>query len=191
MITTTDIINKVDNDGNIIVTKIRKTYNGSTIVKEEYLNNEDKSHRDGDLPASIEYYNDKTISIEKWYQNGEIHRDEDQPGSILYYKNGKINTKTWYKNGKRYRDNNLPNCINYNNAGYVTWEKWYQDNKLHRPVKNGPARIEYKNNKLVREYYYLDGKLVEKPLDKIFDEISKFSKEDIAKFIEMLKLIKK
>jgi hypothetical protein len=162
IITTTDIINKVDNNGNIILTKIRKTYNGSTIVKEEYLNNEDKSHRDGDLPAYIKYFTTGNVYVKQWHQNDCVHRDEDKPAIILYDKEGNIMS-----------------------------EEWYQNNKAHRVIEKGPAYIEYNKNKTIKEEkYYLDGKLVEKS-SNVIDEISKFSNEDILKCLEILKIIKK
>lgn len=218
MITTTDIINKLDKNNNVVVTKIRKIYNGSTIVKEQFLNSKDELHRDEDEPADIHYFNGKKcVSIwykngkkhrdedkpalirynafgyvfsEEWYQNDEIHRDGDQPGFMLYYKNEKIHRRAWYKHGKQYRDNDLPNCVDYDNEGNIISEKWYKDDKFHRPIENGPAIIEYNNNKIIKECYYLDGKLLENPINLI-NEIIKFSNEDILKCLEILKIMKK
>jgi hypothetical protein len=141
MITITDIINKVDNNGNIIVTKIRKTYNGSTIIREDYLNNEDKFHRDGDLPARIRYYNDKTVSIEMWYQNGKKHRDNNLPAYIEYCNNIQY-LSIWYKDGIKHRDNDLPAQVRiYPKSGRVNCYTWYENGIISR--NDNPAFIVY------------------------------------------------
>jgi hypothetical protein len=55
--TTTDIINKLDENGNIVTTKLKKVYKYGILQEKYYLNNKNKLHRDEDKPAQIEYFN--------------------------------------------------------------------------------------------------------------------------------------
>src|ERR1700739_1386909 len=58
---------------------------------------ESKLHRDGDLPAVIQF--DGTL---KWFKNGKMHREGDKPAFI----SGWSGNKCWYKNGLTHRDGN-------------------------------------------------------------------------------------
>jgi hypothetical protein len=87
--TTTDIINKLDENGNIVTTKLKKVYKYGILQEKYYLNNKNKLHRDEDKPAQIEYFN-KNKYIYTWYQNGKKHRDGDLPAYIRCFINGNI-----------------------------------------------------------------------------------------------------
>lgn len=192
MITTTDIINIVDKNDNIEIIKIKKTYKNGMIIREQFLNDKDELHRDDkDSPADIHYLNNETY-LSVWYKNGNIHRDGDLPAYIGHSAIGNEYIKQWYQNDCVHRDGDKPAIIQYDIEGNIISEEWYQNDKPHRSVEKGPAYIEYNNNKTIKkEKYYLDGELVEKPVNNLIDKISKFSDEDIAKCLEILELIKK
>ena len=66
---------------------------GSIIWKNE----NDKVHREGDMPAMI--WSDGS---QFWYKSGQYHRDGDKPAAI--YPDG---TRYWYLYGKCYKDKRL------------------------------------------------------------------------------------
>jgi hypothetical protein len=138
-------------------------------------------------------YKWKYIYIKEWYKDNELHRDGDEPARIEYRDNNKeiIISKIWYKNGKKHRDNDLPAEIKYDMEGSViTSESWYQNDKLHRAIENGPAYVQYKENKIMKEFYYLNHKLIKENNNVIIDKISKFNEEKLIKCLEILKLMK-
>lgn len=64
-------------------------------------------HRDGGLPAVIEYYGKAAASPVKkqiWIQAGNRHRQGDRPAVIEYYKDGKEKERGYWKDGKLHRD---------------------------------------------------------------------------------------
>jgi antitoxin component YwqK of YwqJK toxin-antitoxin module len=184
-----DIINKVDENGNIIVTKIRKTYKNGIIIEEKYLNDKDEFYRDDDLPARITYFESGRVNSYTWYKNNVISRN-DNPAFIEYFDvdGDIIRRKTWYKNGNVHRNENLSAYVRYDINGNIKCEQWYQNGKLHRT--DGPAFVDYEENKIIKEEYYSNGIIVEKSL-RIIDEISKFDEEKIIKCLEILKIMGK
>jgi antitoxin component YwqK of YwqJK toxin-antitoxin module len=168
-------------------TAIKYTYKNDILIQVEYLNDKNELHRDNDLPACFQYFESGNVCSKIWYKNGQISRDGDKPSMKIYLDiYSKIsNSKYWHKNGILHRDNDLPAKIMTDNEGHVDYEMWYQNGELHRPI--GPAFIEYSKNKIIKENYYLNGALVEKPIDKI----SKFDEKDIIKCLEILEVMKK
>src|ERR1700757_5188039 len=72
-------------------------------------------HRDGDLPALVDWSDDKF-----WYKNGIAHRDNDLPAYIGFQ------GCEWVYNGKYHREGNYPAIIW--NDGIRDWyknDKWY------------------------------------------------------------------
>ena len=116
-----------------------------------YKNNE--IHREDDLPAHIEYYNNEqnNKSIEAWYINGEYHRDNDLPAEIDYNENGKTIMESWFISGYRHRITDNPSVIEYYDNGKKSVEIYFRNNSKHRI--NGPAEITYNQNQIIREYY--------------------------------------
>jgi hypothetical protein len=55
-------------------------------------------HRNGDLPAWIEYHDNRQKSCEKWYKNDKLHRDNKLPAWIDYKENGAIFQIKWLEN---------------------------------------------------------------------------------------------
>ena len=99
-----------------------------------YVNNRQvgANHRDGDLPAYIEYDENGNKINEKWFINGENHRDGDRPALIeYYYENGGKNQECWYVNSKYHRDGNLPAIITYDDYGNICGERWYVNGLYH------------------------------------------------------------
>jgi hypothetical protein len=184
----TDIINKLDKNNNVIVTKIRKTYENNILITIEYFNYKDELHRDEDEPAIIHHYHDGSCMKKVWYQNGKKHRDGDEPAEINY---DSSLLKIWYKNGKRHRDNDLPAIIRQETNGKLYYEEWYQNDKLHRPIENGPAIKKYDYyGKLVSELYYLEDEKFITNIDLI-KKISKFNREDLLECLKILETMKK
>lgn len=62
---------------------------------EEWYDNHEKLHRDGDLPAQIDSAGGKA-----WFQHGKLHRENDKPaieaanGDRAWYENGELSRKT-------------------------------------------------------------------------------------------------
>ncbi len=95
----------------------------------------DGSYRDNDLPTRICYHSDSgEIEQREWRLNYEWHRENDLPAVIEYYENGEIKSEQWYLNGKRHRENNKPAAIGYNENGVIVFEEWYLNGELVKPV---------------------------------------------------------
>lgn len=123
---------------------------------------------------------------ERWYNNGTIHRDNDKPALIIYYINGNVDNEIWYIYGKKtritfdnpseiqynkntskkfeaysdtsgkiYRENG-PSLVHYDYNGIKVRELWFTERMLHR--LDGPADIEYKDDKISNIKYYLFNK---------------------------------
>jgi hypothetical protein len=186
IVITTDFINEFVNN-EIILTKTKKTYVGSVLIKLESFNDKDelhklnapaiinydnngkkiskywykngKLHRDEDKYAYAEYDNSGWHKVQKWYKDGKIHRDGDLPAQIVYNKDDKI-TKTWYKDDEIFRDNNLAPIIDYD-FGYVYMKTWCnKDGTIHRDG-DLPAREYYSsyNEILMAKTWYKNGNI--------------------------------
>ena len=66
------------------ITSIIFTSNSCKWLKDGFL------HRDRDLPAYTEFYEEGNIKIQIWYQNGVIYREGNKPSKITYFKDGSI-----------------------------------------------------------------------------------------------------
>jgi antitoxin component YwqK of YwqJK toxin-antitoxin module len=130
-----------------------------------YKNN--KIHRDNDLPSYISYHYNGNIREKIWHKYGKLYRDNDLPVYIEYDDDGNIIREEWRVYSGIHRYNDLPACILYDKEGNIISKTWYQNGKKHRPVENGPARIIYNNN-IIEKEYYLNDKLVEKPIKKLY-----------------------
>jgi antitoxin component YwqK of YwqJK toxin-antitoxin module len=80
-------------------------------------------------PAFI-YYKDGQIITQEWHKKGVIHRDGDLPAIIEYNNSGKVIEKYYYKKGEFHRDGDLPAYIKYDNNGKVTCQEYYRNGKL-------------------------------------------------------------
>ncbi len=170
--------------------KVLHRENGPAIVSifgdDEYYRN-GLLHRDGDLPAFIDYRG----KIQRYFKHGVMTREGDKPSEYNYgdikYTNEKgethrengpavitaDGTEKWYFNGKLHRDGVKPAIYNKN----MTLVKFYKNGNIHRDgdlpasVENGRTSY-YRNGKLHRdgdmpavietngtEIYYKDGNI--------------------------------
>lgn len=159
-----------------------------------YYNKNGMLHGTEMFPAFIEYCVDGiTIKSKHWYKNDKLHRING-PAIEEYYVNSYIiDREIWYKNDLLHRDGDEPAYI-----AYYKWNgdirkfkerKWYQNDKLHRPKANGPAIIRSTIDGVEDVKYYVDNILLKEEEDDYLEIIKKFSKEDIKKCIEFLKII--
>ena len=91
--------------------------NGQTMEETWLLNG--RCHREGDLPARIEYYRSGRVRQAKWYLNGQKHRAGDQPAELEYYEGGQVKEAEWYLNGRQHRENGQPTEIEYYENGQI------------------------------------------------------------------------
>ena len=148
--------------GNINKDHVSSTsyYNDGTLEDEGWYY-DDKSHRDNNLPAYIEYNNLGNITSELWClcgkmgrtDNGVIDRRYRKNGmikfetyqislyneihSINYNENGNKRSEVWFKNDRRHRDNNLPAYREYHIDGKIKCERWYNNGNCIRAIING------------------------------------------------------
>jgi len=66
--------------------------------------------------------NDESIDKEEWRIDGRLHRGEDLPASIQYHDNGSVSRKVWYNNGYVSREGDKPALIDYANNYVEFWE---------------------------------------------------------------------
>ena len=132
---------KIENDEPSVIAY----YKNGNIMYEDWYRNGNR-HRDGDLPAYIEYYDNKgLIYFKSWWKNNEKHRDGDKPAYIQYDSDSKIIIESWWKNNEKHRaseEGDLPAHIEYNSNGDIVGEYWYQDDRLYRN-NNKPVHIKY------------------------------------------------
>lgn len=75
-------------------------------------------HRDGDLPALVDYYPSGKPKLQAWYRNGQRHRDGDRPALVTYAGNGTLESEEWYQHGDRIRTSG-PCLLEYYTNGVV------------------------------------------------------------------------
>ena len=68
-------------------------------LKEEVWFQNDKRHRENDLPAVIYYFENGNKKGEYWYQNDIKHREGDLSAEIWYFENGNKKGEVWFRNG--------------------------------------------------------------------------------------------
>jgi len=129
---------------------------GSKQIKFEIYLKNGRTHREGDNPATIDYYQDGNVRRESYYKNGELYREGDNPASIDYYQDGNVQRESYYRNGKLHREGDNPASIEYYQDGNVRRESYYKNGKLHREGNN-PASIEYYQDGMIKnQLYYID-----------------------------------
>ena len=170
--------------------KVLHRENGPAVVSifgdDEYYRN-GLLHRDGDLPAFIDYRG----KVQRYFKHGVMTREGDKPSEynygdirytndkgVLHRENGPAvitadGIENWYFNGKLHRDGVKPAIYNKD----MTIVKYYKHGNLHRDgdlpasIENGRTSY-YRNGKLHRDgdlpaiicktgstYYYKNGKL--------------------------------
>lgn len=144
--------------------KFVKYIRGIYYKKEEWLIKRGPSdyhgyHRE-DGPAVIYYYKDKTIAVERWYNNTKLTRPTAEgPAEICYYKNGNIKYIRWtsdvrkepgkmisyYENGNVMSES-ISRCEIQKSTGNLylkcTRVKYYEDGAIEEEYDSGTF-IEY------------------------------------------------
>lgn len=109
---------------------IRYNENGKVEEEEWYLN--DKSFRRDGGPVLIRYHENGKIEEEVWLsKNGKYNRGDDLPASINYREDGTLYLRKWYKNDQFHRRNG-PAMIEYDENEKVIEERWYLRDELRR-----------------------------------------------------------
>ncbi len=158
-------------------TKCMKEYKNCILIDEKWFQN-DKLHRDHDLPAVITCYENGNKKSDAWYNNGKQHRNVNKvnktseiknlPAYIEYYENGVVKQEEWWQNNKKNRfnmidevknyDNRYPCLISYFQNGNKKEEKWFQNDKLHRDDDLQADIIYYENGNKKMEMWFQNGK---------------------------------
>ena len=81
---------------------------------------------------------------------GRVHRD-DGPADIRYYENGNVHIERWHRFDELHRDLDEPAEIFFSEEGEIREQRYFEHGKLHR--NDGPARIIYKEDGIVEEWY--------------------------------------
>lgn len=112
------------------MTKVETTfYSDDSIKSKTYIEN-GFFHREGDLPAVLEYYPEGELKRERWYRQGKFHRLNDQPSQIDYSKDGKIIGKIWAVNGINLREGDQGSSITLNPNGNKMLEVFFHEGKM-------------------------------------------------------------
>lgn len=126
--------------------------------KGEIYFNMNKIHRDLDLPAYIEYYENGGILFEKYYKNNILHRVGDYAHIEYYFSYEKkviIKSKQMYINGFLDIDTGKPSRLMYNEDGTIKYEDYFNGSIYHNEF--GPARIWWEDGEVVKKEYYVNG----------------------------------
>lgn len=112
-------------------------------------------------PTSVQYYPDrKTASIMEWRRKGLLHRENGKPASIAFWENGNVQLERFFKNGASYRDDGLPTTVTYYEDGTTELEFW-ENGALSSYSRDNdlPAIIGYDpDGNVIRKDWYLEGK---------------------------------
>ena len=107
-------------------------------------------HRENGKPASIAFWENGNVQLERFFENGVSHRDGGLPTTVTYYEDGAVELEFWENSSlsSYSRDNDLPAIIGYDPDGSVVRKEWCLEGKPYR--EGGKPEIEiYKNGKLV------------------------------------------
>jgi hypothetical protein len=85
-----------------------------------------KKHREGDLPAWREWYENGSLSVESYYLNGLYHREVDLPAYRGWYENGSLSVESYYLNGLYHREGGLPAFMRWGEKGVLQIERCYK-----------------------------------------------------------------
>lgn len=131
-------------------------YYGGIIRCQAWHNKDYEYHREGDLPAVIEYYEDGNIRCQEWYKNGNLHRENNKYAYIKYHFNGMIECQKWSINGNFHQDpeNDEAAVIHCYDNGQPYYKGWFINGNRHRS-NNLPAKVWYfKNGMIDSQSYY-------------------------------------
>jgi hypothetical protein len=114
-----------------------------------------KVHRDGDLPAVIEYYRDGSLKALRYFNHNNKHRIGG-PQLIKFYEDGGVQIEAYYENNKRYRADG-PAYIAYFPNGNFEEISWYDaEGRLHN--LDEPALVEFNSRgDVIRSEWWWNG----------------------------------
>lgn len=101
--------------------------NRERVLREEWGDDQGRSHRKNDLPAQRSFYRESgNLMRARWIIHGKEHRDGDRPACVRYADSGNVLSEIWKTNGRRHRDGGFPAVLAYDPvSGDVTREEWW------------------------------------------------------------------
>jgi antitoxin component YwqK of YwqJK toxin-antitoxin module len=115
------------------------------------------------------FYLNGNVESKEYYKNGVLHRDGDLPAVINYRKNGIVNYKHYYDDGKLNRDGDLPAVLTYHPEGTLAYEGYYKNWLMHRDG-GLPSGITYTiDGQISHKIYYINGKCMSDEIVKEFE----------------------
>lgn len=153
-------------------------YENDKIQKESWHDEDKKFHREGDLPAVVEYYENGNREKDYFYRHGvliksiiyynnetnkkqaekwlnedkKLNREGDLPAVTFYYENGNKERESWYTN------NVLIKSIFYSEDEKKEKEEWYDEYKnIHREGDLPAVTKYYENGNKEHEIWYKNG----------------------------------
>lgn len=116
-------------------------------------------HSFNDEPAYVIILD--VVQQEKWFENGVNYRAGDKYSSTLSMEDSIVLNYT-KKDGSVGRDNDKPSMVTMRKStGEVLSESWFGDNVQKHRV-SGPASIDYKNGRVIKEEYFIHGEVLDK-----------------------------
>lgn len=137
------------------------------IVSEHWYNARDELHRDGDLPAVVEYSkNSEGVPIAMdWFQNGKRHRSGDKPASIVYDLDDpeRVIFEAYAVLDEYHRDGSRPAVRIINDEERSEERRYCVYGELSRT--DGPAIevVDIERGEVLRCSYHLNGQLLDGP----------------------------
>lgn len=93
---------------------------------------------------------------EKWYKDGKLHRDNDLPAIIEIFDNEKLFHEAWYMNGKRHRKYNHASVFYYHHSNGKKFESWWKNGELHREEGPAYIEY-FEDDNVEKESWWLNG----------------------------------
>lgn len=107
-------------------------------------------------PAIVQWYSDGNIENIYHYKNDKLH-NTNGPAEITFYENGICEYINYHILDCRQSINNMPSHIEWKKSGKIEFISYHQNDKLHNT--NGPADLDFYNNKLETISFYKNGLL--------------------------------
>jgi antitoxin component YwqK of YwqJK toxin-antitoxin module len=133
---------------------------GRKLFRQEWRDDKNRLHRDGDQPAVIIYETnpsgDNVIVGEIWYKDGKKHREGMYPAEIIKGVNGNLISEFWFKEGIPVNDEQTASQINYYpNGDFKEQLSFNEKMELHSPF--GPARVLNREDGRVEKSWFING----------------------------------
>lgn len=89
----------------------------------EEWQSESQQHRLGDKPASVSYYTNGKVRLQKWFLHGALHRVNYKPAIVSYYRTGELQTEQWWLNNNPSTNGHGYSYIKYDLGGNVVEDR--------------------------------------------------------------------